>query len=396
MARWEIEKTALTHLLDAIRLGLDDLRDETIERGGGSGGYAKTGAQTYAHLRRLRTYLQRFVGLVGESAELDFSEDDQNLVASCALHEVGKLDRAFAEAGRRESTAPAGLADRRQTLADWCIRLATRRIEGITVAGGKQQSPTVQAVHREVQHRLMSNPEGDGLALVRDLSSDLHTLPGLIGRTPVAPEPSALAPAAPSFSTASRAVVPPPIKPVPPAPAKVNQVDPAVAAARLHAGVSPVAPSLHLDLPSSMSSAPSVLDFDARHLLDPRLRALLQLDLAAYRRAVDAKDHRLAMAHLASIIEGATIDFALANRQRLTLGGSPETWNLEAILTRLLENHFTPVNPNAMRFLGLARTILRPGHQLAAPMAITPDIQADFEEFAYRVVTAVAAAREVE
>lgn len=386
MARWEIDKTALTHLLDAIRLGLDDLRDETIGRTGTGVIQAKSGAQTYAHLRRLRTYLQRFVGLVGESAGLDFSDDDQNLVASCALHEVGKLDRAFAEASRRESTAPAGLADRRKILADWCVRLATRRIEGITVAGGKQQSPTVQAVHREVQHRLMSNPEGDGLSLVRDLSTDLHAMPSLVGRTPVDP----------SLAAAPPPVLPPPVRSAPPVPPpRASHVDP-VAAARLHAGVSPAAPPLHLDLPPSVTRAPTVASFDARHILDPRLRAILQLDLAAYARAVDAKDHRLAMAHLASIVEGATIDFALANRQRLTLGGSPETWNLEAILMRLLENHFTPVNPNAMRFLGLARNILRPGHQLAAPMTITDDILADFEEFAYRVLTAVAAAREVE
>lgn len=382
MARWEIDKSALTHLLDAIRLGLDDLRNETIGRPEQALVQAKSGAQAYAHLRRLRAYLQRFVGLVGESVELDFSDDDQNLAASCALHEVGKLDRALGDASRRDSTAPSSLADRRRILADWCVRLATRRIEAITVAAGRQQSPTVQAVHRDVQQRLMSNPEGDGLALVRDMSTDLHGMSFPAARTPVpASSPAASSPAMPR-----------PVRPAPPP--SVSQVDP-VAAARLHADVSPVVPQLHVDPPPSVTRAATVANFDARHILDPRLRAMLQLDLAAYARAVDAKDHRLAMAHLASIVEGATVDFALANRQRLTLGGSPETWNLEAILTRLLENHFTPVNPNAMRFLGIARNILRPSHQLAAPLVITADMQADFEEFAYRVVTAVAAAREV-
>jgi hypothetical protein len=102
------------------------------------------------------------------------------------------------------------------------------------------------------------------------------------------------------------------------------------------------------------------------------------------------------MAHLASIIEAAILDFGLANQQRFALGGSPEAWSIDSIVTRLLENHFTPVNPNALRLLAHARTILRPAQQLAAAVVITPAIRAEFEEFAYRILTAVAASRDAD
>ncbi len=379
MTHWAIDKAGLGHLLDAIRLGLDELRDETIARGTAATGLAKNGAQVYAHLRRLRTYLQRFVAIVGDAVDLDLTEEDQNLIASCALHEVGRLDRTSADPGRRDWSSGSGADDRREILGAWCARLATRRIEPLTAAAN-QGSSAVQAIQRDIQHRLMAGPDGVGLALVQDLSSDLR-VPAPIGQ-------ASPAPAAPT---------PPPVAPRP-----AWRPDPAlgdsIAAARLHAGISPSSPQLHSTLPAepAPSRRAGVAGFDPRYLADPRLRAMLELDIAAFVRARDAGDHRLGIAHLGSIIEAAAIDFGLANRQRFTLGGSPEAWNLETIIGKLLENHFTPVNPNALRFLDLARTILRPALNLAAAVTITPAILEEFEEFTYRILTAVAAAQEAD
>jgi hypothetical protein len=116
--------------------------------------------------------------------------------------------------------------------------------------------------------------------------------------------------------------------------------------------------------------APGAL-VDPRHVHDPRLRALMILDLRAFERAVEAHDYRLAAVHLSSITEGAVLDHAIPRRTELGLVGAPDSWNPQEILINVMGEMVTPKDRSVLYHVFAARNLIRPTAQLVAPSVVT-------------------------
>ena len=111
---------------------------------------------------------------------------------------------------------------------------------------------------------------------------------------------------------------------------------------------------------------------DARTVRDPRLRAVLSLDQGALRRALEARDYRLAVVHLSSILEAVVIDYVLVRRKELGISGTPDGWNLPQILLKLLGSTLGPRDRGALIQVMTASDLVRPVSQYMAPMVVTP------------------------
>jgi hypothetical protein len=125
---------------------------------------------------------------------------------------------------------------------------------------------------------------------------------------------------------------------------------------------------------------------DKRKLSDPRLRAHLGVDLAAFTRCVEAGDHRLATVLLASILEAALLDHAIPRRAELGLTGTPETWNMQDVLLRALGPEAQVKDPALAFHLFTSRNLMRPALQMITPTIVTAASLARLREFAERVL----------
>ena len=128
---------------------------------------------------------------------------------------------------------------------------------------------------------------------------------------------------------------------------------------------------------------------EASRIREPRLRSLVAMDLAALTRLRITKDWRLATVLLASVVESALLDHALARRTELGLTGSPDAWNLQDLLLQTMGDAATPKDRSHAFHLFSARNLLRPASQLVTPAVVT---QASFDrlvEFAQRALHAM-------
>jgi hypothetical protein len=188
VARWEIEKVAAAHLLEALRVALDHLRDFTMTGQAPEMGASRNASATYAQVRRLRTYLQRCVSAYTEIVELDLNEEDQNLLAACAIFEVANLDRKLNGPSRPGSDENAWMEERRRALTHWAVSFATRRIEHIPVADESLfLTASVQALLREIQRRVVAENQRSGVHRLTRETAGAPTVPA----APPAPMPAA-------------------------------------------------------------------------------------------------------------------------------------------------------------------------------------------------------------
>src|SRR5688500_5513418 len=100
MARWGLDKVAAAHLLEALRASSDHLRDLAIGEAARVTSGGRATSVMYAHVRRLRTYVQRCASACTEVVALDLDDDDRNLLAACAVFEIASLDRKLSGAPR--------------------------------------------------------------------------------------------------------------------------------------------------------------------------------------------------------------------------------------------------------------------------------------------------------
>ncbi|MEZ5964108.1 MAG: hypothetical protein R3F56_09710 [Planctomycetota bacterium] len=443
MARWEIEKVAVAHLLEALKVALDHLRDFTMTGQMSDFGSTRNGAATYAQLRRMRTYVQRCVSAYSDRVELDLNDDDQNLLVACAIFEIANLDRRLGGPGRSAGEDSEWLEERRRTLAHWSVAFATRKVEHIPVADESVfLTSTVQTVLREVQRRLVVSGQRSGLHRVTRETAGIPTMPTLpaeAGIDPhggwpapgnVAPQPAYGDPSwvgVPPGNTAyyQPHVAPPPHAAPPPhggppraahargpsggaaqakgsrefgipspqigapqvgAPGAPAGGYPAAPAPVAHATPTPM-PGTHAPEDVGLDAAAAVgLDLDPRKLHDPRVRSILLLDLRAFDRALRANDHRMCVVHLGSILEAVCIDYALAHRRELSLSGAPETWNLESIVSAVVGGEISSMDRALLFHLNAARNLLRPAIQLSNPMVVTAGTQGELIQFVHRVL----------
>lgn len=444
MARWEIEKVVVVHLLESVKVAQDHLRDFTMAGHQAAAAESRNAAHTYAQLRRLRTYIQRCVSAYTDIVQLDFSDADQNLVAACAIFDLAMIERKFG-AGRPTGADAEWLEERRRTIGHWAVRFATRRVDHIPVDDDSVFLLTgVQAVIREINRRIVADGQRSGAHRVtRETAGNPAMATPSVDPRAVPPPgydpyaqpayPQGYPPPQPAYPQAPPGYPPPGYgQPAYPAgyPAGYPGVDPRVpppppprGAERREFGIPqptmPGAPGQPVARgpapqaqgwgapPPPMGGQPMAaselepvedepaagpegcIDIDARKLHEPRVRSILQLDLRAYERAMRDTDHRLAVVLLGAILESVCVDYGLKHRRDLAITGSPETWNLELIVRKALGDEISSMDRALLFHLSAARNLLRPTIQLGSPMVVTPTTHADLAAFVRRVATAM-------
>jgi hypothetical protein len=138
------------------------------------------------------------------------------------------------------------------------------------------------------------------------------------------------------------------------------------------------------DSPAAQESESKLME--SRRLRDPRLRALVAIDLRSYERSVAAGDYRLAAVLLASVLESALIDHVLPRRNEFGLTGSPETWNPQELLIKAMGEKCAPKDRSMVYHLFSARSLLRPALQMMSPMIVTMASFGSLREFVQRAL----------
>ena len=126
MGHHRIDKHAAAHLLEALQ---ESLRHVGVVRMGSTVDFDRDLTQLYGRIRRLVAVLEKASGVPTDPFEMEFGEDDQNLVVSCLLHRIGALET---EPRTLESVRDGSASARTQgiaTLSEWVLRLATRSIQ---------------------------------------------------------------------------------------------------------------------------------------------------------------------------------------------------------------------------------------------------------------------------
>ena len=114
----------------------------------------------------------------------------------------------------------------------------------------------------------------------------------------------------------------------------------------------------------------SVANLLQTELEHPRLRMIYRLDVEAYERALRAKDNRLALLHLASVLDAILIDYVLPRRRELGRATSPETWLVGELVEQLVGDVLAPAQMTFVELLVRARRLAYPGFQLSGRHAI--------------------------
>ncbi|MCA8954908.1 MAG: hypothetical protein KDC87_02480 [Planctomycetes bacterium] len=134
---------------------------------------------------------------------------------------------------------------------------------------------------------------------------------------------------------------------------------------------------------------PSQVPVDPRRVQDPRLRSALVLDLKALQRSWAAEDFRMSAVHVSSVFEAVVTDYALPRRAELDLRGTPDTWQLQKIVTHVLGPRITSPDRNALYHLVAARNLVRPSVQLVNPIVVTRQSVEKMMELTRRFAEAV-------
>ncbi len=389
--RREVDKLVAAQFLESTKGVLDHLsrwKTQLTERAK----EAPAGLATvYGKVRRLRDYLQRCVAAYPSPVQLDLNDEDDNLLVSCAVHELGVVDLELQAAGvHTPASERAWLEEKRRSLSQWALRLATRPVERIPAPDAiRLNTASARAVVTAILRNTVDQPPlGAVPTSVFENVDSLGPAPAAAGTgaqyempAPPAhppPPPQAFAPAPghgafagyqPDAAAMDAALAPQPEEQSLLATAPYAQAPPRGGfhgrqAAALPAGALPGA-----FVPPPAAEAGAFID--ARRLRDPRLRAILALDLRAFERARSAQDHRLAMVHLASILEGVVIDYCLPLHAALGLKGPPDGWRVEEILLHVLRDRLSAMDRAYLFQVIAGRNLIRPSIQLQAPMVVT-------------------------
>jgi hypothetical protein len=370
-----VDKATIAQLLEATKTVLDHIGRWQIDVSNGlpmPPEKSRELSQTYGSVRRIRDYLQRCVAAFPLPQEIELDEPDINLLATCAVHEVGVIESRL--------TGNVSIADRRwnedklRNLSRWAEDHATRPIERLPSPEAlRNLTPFVRELVGRIRQRTaprkeMGPNEVGGSRIIRGYQ--FH--PGAPPRTPSS-VPEAASPTQRAMAT--------------PAPAPEPAPAPAAAPAAPAPGAMPIGAGFaSLGGYGGPQLGPSVALLDAGRLREPRLRSIAAMELVSFDRSYVAQDHRMAVIHLVAILEIAILDYALLHRQQLGLSGSPETWRLEEVLLQIVGERINTLDRAFIQHLFSVRAALRPALQLTNPMVVTPQTVVIAMDFVRRVL----------
>jgi hypothetical protein len=354
MAGSKVKKVIAVCFLEAAKTVLDQLgqyRMEMTERGLDNN---KDFPQVYGDVRRLRDYMQRCVSAFPDTIELDLEPRDVSTLVACCRRAVETIDHRVESGQKLADQERDWLQRKRQVLSDWAVDLASKPLLELPLPRLSQVTTTgMKALHQRLNTKLF----GPQAASTPIGFESFRGSPG----AGIAAEPPPEAPPAAPPAARPRPKAPEPV------PEEVNDINVTVLGEE-----SPAATSSNL--------------VDVRQVRDPRLRSLMALDLRAHERAIEAKDHRLAAVHLASILEGAILDHAIPRRAELGLHGAADSWNPQEILLRVLGDTCAPKDRSFVFHVFAARNMLRPSTQLVSPTVVTSASLDKLTEFVARVL----------
>lgn len=359
MAKRKMKKVVVVHLLEAAKSALDHMGRWRMELDDTGQPCPAALTAAYGDVRRVRDYLQRCMSAYLGDVAWDMSGRDENLLVSCVGHALREIDAEVLSEGLETGDhRDTWLKEKQKILVGWAVELATEDIEDLPAPKvGRVNAFALQELQNKIRRNLGGATPGEmnivqpfadlGSAVPRGSRAGADSF-GMGEQGGLQPENSV------PEATMTDTPVDPPVRPdadQPVNPAVDESVDPAPA-------------------PAPQVSHEALLD--ARTVRDPRLRAVLSLDQGALRRALDARDYRLGVVHLSSILEAVVIDYVLVRRKELGISGTPDGWNLPQILLKLLGSKLGPRDRGNLIQVLTASDLVRPVSQYMAPMVVTP------------------------
>lgn len=332
MAVYATDKAALAAMIEATQEVLNQLGEKRLEQ---SGPAADRGAiaSVYGVLRRVKSHLQRCFLPQAEQAQLDLDATEMPLLAACCARGAELAEtRAETSTDQRDQE---WARRQRDLLADQAVMLATGPLPTLPLPG---ISPLGTAIIRGVRARL---------------------------RQKFAPAPAAFA-AADQHAAEAKHVH--------------YGTDNSAPAARSGLQMVAVSRGASQESPASVADSEGAQDIASRpgiltappRLQNPQLRAFAAMDFRALARAEAASDYRAASVHLASLLESAVIDTALARAAELHLTGRPEAWDMADVAARLIGDRCSARDRSMLSFIFEAQRLVRPAQQLEMPLVVTP------------------------
>lgn len=337
----EAAKQTLEHL-GAFRLELSQK---------GASGPAEL-PRLYGELRRLRDYLARCASAYQDSVTLELTDPDATLVVACCRRAVEAIEHRLVD-GAVPPDEREWLIKKRTVLGDWAVELAAKPLVELPLHRlGSGVGEATRALNARLQDKVFGDV-GKRLWIVAPGSSKPSLATGIEAAgdaAAVGSKPASDPQDAGDVGAAAR--------------------EPAAAASAEPAGGAAAATPL----------------LDHRKLRDPRLRALLGVDLAAFERCQAAGDHRLATVLLASVLESVLLDHAIPRRTEFGLTGPPDGWDLQELLQQAMGDAALPKDRALAFHLFGARNLLRPALQMVAPAVVTAASLDRLREFVERVL----------
>lgn len=344
MPQYEVEKVVAVCLLEATKLVLQQLGRYRMELAEGSVEPPENLAATYGTVRRLRDYFQRSIGAYPDRVKLELDDGDPDTVVSCAARSIEVIDHELLTT-RLSAQDKDWLQQKRSILIDWGVALATRPMADLPGPKPGRAGQGISSLRSGIAGKLKLHPDygtleggdGGGDAAGGGIQHGFGTPFNRSGS------------AAPARSTGDTAV-----PSLPGVDAKPENVPIGVGFASMN---DPVAVESRI--------------IDPRAIRDPRLRPLMAMDLKAFERAIDARDHRLALVHLGSVLEGAVLDYCLPRRSEFGLDSAPETWDMRALIEKHVGLEAHPKSRGLLYQLVAAKNLIRPAAQMSSPMVVT-------------------------
>ena len=385
MPQVQVKKVVAVCFLEAVKMTLDHLGAYRLELSQQGVQGSPDLPRTYGEVRRLRDYLQRCVSAFPELVDLDLPPADAGLLVACCRRSVEAMDLRLSE----QAVTPderTWLQRKRQVVSDWAVELADKPLLELPL---KKLSTVATDAVRALTTRLQNKVFGDVRERAKvvapntagpSMTAGLQSFGDQLREIDPAdsdPGSDALAAAArgtrvsePRHGSSSFGLGRDALSMSPPA------ADPA---AMRGPSATPPMHDAHEPVGATMLFEPS-------KLRDPRLRSLAGMDARTYERLVEVGDHRLATVLLASLLESAVLDYAIARRAEFGLAGSPETWNLQDLLLKALGERAAPQD-RAMAFhLFASRNLLRPALQMVTPAVVTSATFDRLREFVQRAL----------
>jgi len=358
MAAFQVKKVVAVCFLEAAKMTLEHLATHRLEQSQRMGAGASDLTRLYGETRRLRDYLQRCVSAYQDQVDIDLSPTDQGLLVACCRRNIEWIDLRLKGEQLVSAEERQWLQKKLQVIADWAVELGEKPLIELPLP---RQSAVVSEASRGVLSRLQNKLFGD-----------------VSQRAKIRP---------PTASLASQGVAIPGLVDVGAALPDAPEDAPPIAGGNSTFGLPSSTASAFLNAtpPQAQPAAPPKL-ISPQLVRDPRLRSLLVMDLATFERVVEAKDYRLAVVMLASMLEAVVLDHAITRRAEFGLTGTPDTWNVQDLLVRAMGDGFAPKDLAIAYHLFSARNLLRPALQFVKPVVVTAATFEKHQEFVQRAV----------